>query len=238
LQVRARLSGVRRTVCIILFRNTPQGVPERPNRVQAQGSIAIATASPQPAVSVPDTVTATDIKLAAAYYPILVDLAGQKQSLTCSELLHRAKTTHRGNTAVQKAIVVSTGRRLDIVRRFTELHGYPDLSSLVMDKGFGESGRDAPLRKGDPRKDHDQVFAFDWNSVAAEFQGFVKVTTKAIVPRKAVKSAAALELMAAHYTEHRKALPANVRERRESILELLMEGLAPDAAFSEALRDT
>ena len=80
-------------------------------------------------------VTMTDVQLASAYYPILIDLAQHKHCLTYGELVERAKSEYPDRLVLQMAIAVSTGRRLDIVRAFTEERGYPDLSSLVISKG-------------------------------------------------------------------------------------------------------
>jgi hypothetical protein len=173
-----------------------------------------------------------------AYFPILADAAGLKQGLTYGELVFRARTTYRGNTAVQKAIAASTGSRLDVIHKFTEARGYPDLSSIAASQTAIEGGTRRAKGKNvvDPQIMRDQVFAFDWPAVSAEFQAFIKGTVKVIVARKKVPSAKALELMGAHYKENRSALPDEVRNRRDEIVELIMEGFAPDTAFSEALR--
>lgn len=64
-------------------------------------------------------ITLTDVQLASAYYPILIDLAKHKHCLTYGELVERAKSLHPNKSVVQKAIAISAGRRLDVVRIFT-----------------------------------------------------------------------------------------------------------------------
>ena len=54
-------------------------------------------------------VTLTDVHLASAYYPILIDLAKHKHCLTYGELVARAKQAYPDKQVVQKAIAVSTG---------------------------------------------------------------------------------------------------------------------------------
>jgi hypothetical protein len=51
------------------------------------------------------------------------------------------------------------------------------------------------------------------------------------------KEADALQLMAAYYQAHKAELPPEIRKHRELILELLMEGMAPEAAFAMVLKN-
>ena len=95
---------------------------------------------PAPTESFYANVTLTDVQLASSYYPILVDIAKHKHCLTYGELVERAKAEYPDRTVVQKAIAVSAGRRLDVVRMFTAERDLPDLTSLVISKGSGECG--------------------------------------------------------------------------------------------------
>jgi len=181
-------------------------------------------------------VTLTDVQLASAYYPILVDLAKHKHCLTYGELVDRAKAEYPGRPVVQKAIAVSTGRRLDVVRMFTSDRELPDLTSLVINKGSGECGSGF-TRHFDPVAARERVFDFDWSTVTLDFDGFVKTTETAVKPRKKVKEPRALELMSAYFQKHKATLPAAVRERRDAIVELIMEGFSEEEAFGQAIRD-
>ena len=181
-------------------------------------------------------VTLTDVLLASAYYPILVDLAKHKHCLTYGELVERAKAEYPERPIVQKAIAVSTGRRLDVVRMFTSERQLPDLTSLVINKGSGECGSGF-TRHFDPVTARERVFEFDWSTVSLDFAGFVKSTEVAVKPRKKVKEPRARELMATFYQQHKAVLPAVVRDRREVIVELIMEGFAEEEAFKLAIRD-
>ena len=181
-------------------------------------------------------VTLIDVQLASAYYPILIDLAKHKHCLTYTELVDRAKQEYPDRPAVQKAIAVSTGRRLDVVRAFTDKRDLPDLSALIISKGTGECGIGF-TKSFDPVATREKVFAYDWAEVSTDFDGFIKITQAEIEPRKRVKEPKALELMASYYKANKESLPKNVREWRELIVELIMEGFSAEAAFTQALRN-
>ncbi|MBB5271289.1 hypothetical protein [Quisquiliibacterium transsilvanicum] len=178
-------------------------------------------------------VTLVDVQLASAYYPLLIDLAKHKHCLTYGELVERARKEYPDRPVVQKAIAVSTGRRLDVVRMFTTERELPDLTSLIINKGSGECGIGF-TRSFDPKAAREEVFSFDWSAVTTDFDGFVKHTETVIAPRKPVKEAKALELMAAHYQLHKASLPPSIRESRDQVVELIMEGFNPEEAFALA----
>lgn len=178
-------------------------------------------------------ITLTDLQLAAAYYPILIDVAKQQGRLTYGDLVERAKNLQPDNPIVQNAIAVSTGRRLDVVRMFTNERDLPDLTSLVISKGDGECGIGF-TQHFDPQAARKNVYAKDWSVVSTDFEGFIKHTETIIKPRKKVKEQQALEMMAEHYKANKATLPAAIREHREMIIELIMEGFQPDEAFSQA----
>ena len=185
---------------------------------------------------IPSNVTTADVALARAYYPLLVEIAGQRQRLSYAELVAKAKVVHPGVTVIQKAIVVSTGRRLEVIRQFTNERGLPDLASVVVTPGAGE--RTAGSRRSpEPEASRDTVFDFDWAPVAKEFGAFMKQAEAAAKHRKTVKEPVALEAMSAHFREHQATLPARVRERRPAIIEMIMEGFTAEEAFERALRD-
>lgn len=188
---------------------------------------------PVPTESFYANVTLTDVQLASCYYPILVDIAKHKHCLTYGELVDRAKAEYPDRPVVQKAIAVSTGRRLDVVRMFTAERELPDLTSLVINKGSGECGTGF-TNHFDPQAARDKVFAFDWSIATLDFDGFVKSTETAITPRKKVKESKALQLMAAYYQEHKAAMPLSIRAQRELIVELIMEGFSEEEAFKQA----
>ena len=181
-------------------------------------------------------ITLNDVQLASAYYPILIDLAKHKHCLTYSELVERAKAEYPNNSPVQNAIAVSTGRKLDVVRLFTSEREMPDLTCLIINKTDGECGSGF-TKSFDPVAAREKVFAFDWSAVSTDFDGYIKYTEKAITPRKRVKRDAAKVMMSDYYNAHKTQLASNIAEKRELILELIMEGFSPAEAFSEASTD-
>ena len=60
--------------------------------------------------------------------------------------------------------------------------------------------------------------------------------TDAAVVRKPNK-VEALQLMSDHYKSHRAELPLGVRDRRDLIVALLLEGVPVESAFAEALKN-
>jgi hypothetical protein len=178
-------------------------------------------------------ITPTDVMLASTYYPILVDLAKHKQCVTYGDLVERAKVVYPHRNAVQNAIAVSTGRRLDVVRMFTEKRDLPDLTSLVINKTSSECGSGF-TKHFDPVATREKVFAFDWSKVSQDFEVFVKHSEEVVKPRKKRKESEALEEMAAYYQQHRQTLPASIRQSREVLVARIMEGLSAEEAFHEA----
>ena len=187
-------------------------------------------------------ITLNDIQLATVYYPILVDLARNNQTLSYGELVVRAKREHPDNPVVQNAIAVSVGRKLDVIRLFVGERELPDLTSLIVSKQTGECGS-LFTSNFDPVTARQKVFAFDWSNVSDDFSGYigregavakqnskVKAATKT-KPR--VNRAEALALMSSYYKEHKESLPSNIPLKRDIIILLLMGGYSCEEAFSK-----
>jgi hypothetical protein len=187
-----------------------------------------------PTESLYKNITLNDVQLASAYYPILIDLAKHKHSLTYNELVAKAKELYPANQVVQRAIAVSTGRKLDVVRIFTSQRDLPDLTCLVINKGSGECGTGF-TQHFDPVASRNKVFSFDWSTISTDFDGYIKHTETVVTPRKRRKEADALKIMANYYNQNKDRLPSSVREKREVIIELLMEGFSEVEAFSQAI---
>jgi len=178
-------------------------------------------------------VTLTDVKLASIFYSILVDLAKHKHSLTYGELIAKAKELHPNNELVQNAIPVGIGRRLEVVKYFTDQHKYPDLTCLVINKGSGEVGDGF---HGDATTTRAKVHAFDWEKVTLDFDGFsARVTTHLV--RKTTpkpKKPEAESMMYAYYKAHKSRLPSAISKQRDFIVRELMQGRPVDDVFVEA----
>ena len=135
-----------------------------------------------PADSFYPNITVIDVRLAEAYYPILIDLAKQGLRFTYSDLIAKAKEIYPTKTEVQRALPVSTGRRLRVIRLFTNKHDMPDLTSLIINKATDECG-EGFTQYYDPEDTRKKVFAFDWSTVSTEFD-FSEPSPAAITPRK------------------------------------------------------
>lgn len=178
-------------------------------------------------------VTLNDVQLASAYYPILIEMAMHKHCLAYSELVAQAKARYPARTVIQRAIAVSTGRKLDVVRIFTAERGLPDLTSLVINKDLGDCGS-LFTRHFDSASVRAQVFAYDWSNVTQDFDGYVRQAEAIVTPRKRRREAEARQLLHEFYSVNRTLLPDTVRQRRELIIELLIEGFPPEDAFAQA----
>lgn len=179
-------------------------------------------------------ITSLDVHLASRYFPLLVGYARKKETVSYSALVDAAKGVYPKDSQVQNAIAVSTGRRLDVVRLFTQERNLLDLSALVIGKSRGEVGSGFP--KGvDPVEIRKKIFEFDWSAISTEFEGFVANTKEMIKTRKRRKESDALQLMGEFYKSHKDELPENISEQRMYILELLMEGFSAEETFSLAV---
>lgn len=180
-------------------------------------------------------VTETDLAIASALYPIMVECARQSppRRLTYGQLLTEARDRFGENEAIQRAIPISLGRRLDVVRMFLTEHALPDLTSLVVNADTGEVGS---AFGADPVHVREQVAAFDWSTVSEEFDLHIEGLRKAAAVRSRPKRKRdeAKKLMTAHYQQHRAVLPKGIEAHRELIIELLVDGLSAEEAFEAA----
>lgn len=179
-------------------------------------------------------ITLNDVQLASAYYPILVGLAKVKRRLTYSELVDQAKEMYPDLEYVQGAIPVSTGRKLEVVRMFTSERKLPDVSSLIINKGQGECGT-AYTNRFDPEKTREEVYSYDWSEVTTEFDLFIETAEKNAIPKKRRKRPEALKLMSAFFQQNKNHYPSSIKDHREEIIILLMEGFSEKEAFDQVV---
>ena len=66
-------------------------------------------------------------------------------------------------------------------------------------------------------------------------ESFTRLDAPAQKRSKKLGEAEAVQAMHDHFKANRAALPATVRDHREVIVALIMDGLAPDVAFAKAL---
>lgn len=192
-------------------------------------------------------VTETDAALAIAYYPLLVGLATQRRMITFRDFVELAKATYPHNPAVQNAIPVSTGRRLEFVRIFTALQGLPDLSAWVT----GQNGKNSSTfeRDFDPVNERERSSEVDWSLHQAAWETHAAQLRKRAqkLTRRSKEEARAMMAGIAQAMRPRieaaipnpKKLPyvQLVGPYRETILQDLMSGLDPQDVFENVLID-
>jgi len=133
---------------------------------------------------------------------------------------------------VQNAIAVSTGRKLDVVRIFTSERNLPDVTSLIINKGQGECGVGF-TDHFDPEAAREEVYSYDRSEATTEFDVYIESAEKQATPKKRRKRPEALKLMSAYYQEKKGAYPAAIKDKREEIIILLMEGFSETEAFDQ-----
>lgn len=192
-------------------------------------------------------VTETDAALAIAYYPLLVDLAGRRRTITFKDFVDLAKATYPNNPAVQNAIPVSTGRRLEFVRVFTAVNGLPDLSAWVT----GKSGKNSVVfqRDFDPVEERRMSAEVDWSEHQVAWEAHaaeLRKRAQKITPRNELEArslmaefAQVMRLRIEAAIPNPKKLPyvKLVMPFRNTILEDLMSGLDPQDVFENVLID-
>lgn len=192
-------------------------------------------------------VTDADAALAVAYYPLLVGLAGTRQTMAFKDFVDLAKATYQDNPVVQNAIPVSTGRRLEFVRVFTAFQGLPDLSAWVTGKGGKNSA--TFQRDFDPEGERRRSAEVDWAAYEAAWEAHAAELRKRAQRIKKRSEAEARGMMAevamAMRPQIEKAIP-NPEKRpyvelvtpfREAIMQDLMSGLDAQDVFENVLID-
>ena len=199
-------------------------------------------------------ITYTDWQLAKSYYPILLELAMEGGSHTCSygELIAKAKEMYPDVQEIQRAIPVSTGRALGVMRKYTKALDptHPDLACLVVNAGNKECGK-AYTRHFDPVEERKNVANYkDWDAKLAAFDGFadrepVKQATKAKRTKAAgnttsktseAKRHAASNAVWDYYKLNEANFSPKIRLHRDFIVDLILQGVGVEEAFSKAAK--
>lgn len=176
-------------------------------------------------------ITLNDVQLAAIYYPILIDLARHKHCLTYGELVNRAKGLHPEIDYVQRAIPVSTGRKLDVVRLFTSEREFPDVTSLIINKSVGECGNGV-TEHFDPVKLREEVFAYDWSAVSEDFDMYIETAEQKATPPVRLSRKDAMNMTLDYFKVNRLSLPKTISRHRDDIINLILEGYETEDAFN------
>lgn len=187
--------------------------------------------------------TPTDVKLAGCYYPLLCEIVRGQKEITFKKFIQLAKARYPDVEEVQKAWALSTGRRLEFIRTYTRRHQLPDLSAWVVNEK-GEYGEDY-LANFDPDKEREASKLVNWDDYKGDWDEYLQELTKATIKVKRIKEKDARALMGQHFLKVKDSIPNPkklplvevTKHFRDGILEGLMEGKLPEAAFNDVIFD-
>jgi hypothetical protein len=189
--------------------------------------------------------TETDVALAIAYYPMLVEISARQEKITFDQFVQNAKARYPKDQAIQNAIPVSTGRRFEFVRIFTELNGFPDLSAWVVNKAGKNSA--AYSADYDPDVERENSADTDWSLYQSEWDAHVAELKKLAVKLKRRKPDEARKLMADFARKMRSKIEASIPNKKKlpysrlikpyqpRLMESLMEGLDIEQVFNDII---
>lgn len=175
--------------------------------------------------------TETDLEMASLFYPPLVDLGRRNEMRSYKAFLGEVQGLHPDNARLARAVPLNVGRRLEVIRMFTRSRGYPDLGCLIVSEATGEPGSGYD---GDVAQERAKIAAFDWSTVEQEFGLEVQERKKAIAKRPKRGREAALKLMSDYFQVNKAMYDKAVIERRDRLIDLLMNGEEVDDAFEIA----
>ena len=191
--------------------------------------------------------TPTDAVLAKCYYPMLCELAKQKKEMTFKDFVDAAKERYPNVEEVQNAIPVSTGRRFEFVRTYTNQHELPDLSAWVV----SQAGTNSEEYTADfnPQEEREASSNINWDDYEGEWGEFVEQLVKSTIKVKRIKKDKARSIMAQYANELRAKIEAHIPNPKKlryatlvtpfaaPIIESLMEGNEVEVAFDNVIFD-
>jgi hypothetical protein len=176
---------------------------------------------------------------------MLIKIAGQQEKITFDQFVQNAKARYPKDQAVQNAIAISTGRRFEFIRIFTELNGFPDLSAWVVNKAGNNSK--AYSADYDPDVERTNSAKTDWTSYQKDWNDHVSELKKLAIKLKRRKLDEARKLMAEFAKKIRAKIEASIPNKkklsypllikpyRPLILESLMEGKDTEQVFKDLI---
>jgi len=191
--------------------------------------------------------TETDVALAIAYYPMLVEISARQEKITFDQFVQNAKARYPKDQAIQNAIAISTGRRFEFVRIFTELNEFPDLSAWVVNKAGKNSA--AYSADYDPDVERENSADTDWSLYQSEWDAHVAELKKLAIKLQRRKPDEARKLMADFARKMRSKIEASIPNKkklpytllikpyRPLIMESLMEGKDIELVFDDIIFD-
>lgn len=173
--------------------------------------------------------TLLDVQLARLLYPLLIELATQRELRTYSQLIDIAQARYPDDQRIQNLIPVRMGRILWVIYDFVAERGLPRLTLIIVSATDQYPG--SAMWHHDCQAEQQRCFEFDWSTVDEAFDSYGHTSEKAVTPVKRISREQAKRLMSEHYAEHRQAYPTAITSLRETIIENIMNGMATEEAF-------
>jgi len=182
----------------------------------------------QQTVDIPDF-TLNDIHVGTRLYTALVAHARAMRGAPVfySDILQQAKALDQQDAELQRAVPIGIGMKLLFVEAFCISHGYPNLACLAVNKATGIPGE---RYRGNWEAEKRAVAGFDWSTAEAKLDAYVRHAALAVTPKKRRSVDEALLERWNHYTANRPAYAGFTGDEESEVLNLLIEGVAPDEA--------
>ncbi len=174
--------------------------------------------------------TLLDVQLAKLLYPILIETAVSRGTLTYTQLIAAAKMRYPEDQRVANLIPVRIGRILWVIYDFVQERNLPRLTLIVVSATDRYPG--SAMWAHDCVEEQKKCFEFDWGGVDEEFDLYGRDVEKAVTPVKRVSRDQAKQLMASHYAAHRDRYPKKIGNLRETIIENIINGMEVGDAFA------
>ncbi|UVW27235.1 hypothetical protein [Massilia sp. H6] len=179
--------------------------------------------------------TVNDIEVGVRVVDALVHCARSLRGMpiTYGDLLAAARQLHPKDAVLDRAVVVGLGMKLRFVAEFCRAHGYPDLSSLAVNRATMRPG---PDYQGDWEADRRAAAQFDWSGAQARLAAFAESARAAVPARlKPRKERPADVSWYAYFCSHRAACEKVTPQDKQEIINLMMAGLDPETSLKRVL---
>jgi len=173
--------------------------------------------------------TLLDVQLARALYPLLIELAQSRQTLTYKQLIEFAKARYPDDERVANLIPVRMGRILWVIYDFVAERELPRLTLIIVSSTSHYPG--SAMWQHECHAEQQSSFEFDWSQVDSAFDLYGQSCERAVTPVKRVSREHAKQLMATHYKQHANRYPNEIRDMRDIIIENIMNGMDVEDAF-------
>ena len=106
-------------------------------------------------------ITSTDIALAKAYFTILVETAIKRTTISYGDLVAISKERFPSDGEITSGVPAKAGRRLEVLRKHTDLFDLSDISCLAVSASSQEVG-DAYHLKKEVKTTRSAVYETHW----------------------------------------------------------------------------